>query len=119
MPMTATMMMMMMMMMMILTYAACETSSLFQEQNRETASKLGRATLAMFTLPLLVFYVCSNFVFSEKEDPMMWGGFTAVLMVNVVIAGYVYSAFNEEDDAEVSDNDESGPRTGAFKRRTD
>ena len=33
------------------TYVACETSSLFQEQNRETASKLGRATLVMFTLP--------------------------------------------------------------------
>ena len=75
--------------------------------------------MMMFTLPLLVFYVCSNFVFSDKEEPMMWGGFAAVIMVNVVIAGYVISAFSEEDDTETTENDESGPRTGAFKRRTD
>lgn len=93
--------------------------SLFQEQNRQTADKLGKATLLMFTLPLFAFFVCSNYVFSDKEEPMMWGGFAAVFMVNVIIAGYVYSAFSEEDDTDTSDGDEDGPRVGAFKRRTD
>ena len=41
---------------------------------------------------------------------------------NVVVFGYVYSAFSEEDDDLVpmkKDNDASGPRVGAFKQRTD
>lgn len=100
----------------------CEYSDmrrLFQEQNRATADKLGKATLLMFTLPLLVFFVCTNFVFNKKEDPLMWGGFAAVMMVNVIIAGYVYSAFSEEDEFDTGDNDESGPRVGAFKKRVD
>ena len=38
--------------------------------------------------------------------------------VNVVIAGYVLAAFSEEDDT-TAPGDESGPRVGAFKMRTD
>ena len=49
---------------------------------------------------------------------MAWAGFAAVGMVNVIVAGYVYSAFSEEDDT-ISDGDADGPRVGAFKRRTD
>ena len=48
----------------------------------------------------------------------------AILAANIVIVGYVYSAFNEEDDVDESekrqfDNDASQPRVGTFKQRTD
>ena len=60
----------------------------------------------------------------------MWAGGVAVFFTNVVIAGYVISAFSEEDDvlderqqrASVGSSgggDEAGPRVGAFKERTD
>lgn len=92
--------------------------SLFQQQNKEVARKLGTATALMFTLPLIVFYVCTYLIFTSKEEPMMWGGFASVLTVNVVIAGYVLAAFSEEDDT-TAPGDENGPRVGAFKMRTD
>ena len=105
-----------------------ETFSLFQEQNREVAKKLGTATLLMFTLPITSFYVGLYYLFPNKDEPLMWSGGLAVIFTNIVIAGYVYSAFSEEDDfdtqkqrgfAEEKDGDMAGPRVGAFKQRTD
>lgn len=104
---------------------------LLQEQNREVARKLGIATLLMFTLPILSFHVGLRFLFPHKEDPLMWSGGMAVVVANLVIAGYVVSAFAEEDDADAGgsrtasggagrgDGDEAGPRVGVFKQRTD
>lgn len=100
--------------------------SLLQEQNRDVAKKLGTATLAMFSLPIIAFYVGLHFLFTNKEDPLMWSGGLAVFFANVVIAGYVFSAFSEEDDEHdergsggQGDGDVAGPRVGAFKQRTD
>ena len=100
--------------------------SLLQEQNRDVAKKLGTATLAMFSLPIIAFYVGLHFLFTNKEDPLMWSGGLAVFFANVVIAGYVFSAFSEEDDeidergsGGQGDGDAAGPRVGAFKQRTD
>mmetsp|Transcript_24349 Transcript_24349/g.51007 ORF Transcript_24349/g.51007 Transcript_24349/m.51007 type:complete len:116 (-) Transcript_24349:334-681(-) len=106
---------------------------LLQEQNRQVAKKLGTATLAMATLPILSFYLSLYYVFPHKEDPLMWSGGVAVLFANIVIAGYVVSAFSEEDDdclderqmrmqqqgMAKGDGDLAGPRVGAFKQRTD
>lgn len=101
-------------------------NSLLQEQNRDVARKLGSATIAMFTLPISAFYVGLNFLFTNKEDPLMWSGGLAVFFANVVIVGYVVSAFSEEDDEPEQrgsggqgDGDAAGPRVGAFKQRTD
>jgi hypothetical protein len=79
----------------------------------------------MFTLPILSFYIGQYYLFANKQDPTMYSGGLAVFMANVVIAGYVVSAFSEEDDElteeekRMGDNDASAPRVGAFKQRTD
>lgn len=85
------------------------------------ARKLGLATALMFTFPIMVFYICLYNIFPHKEDPLAWSGFAAVGAANIVVFGYVYSAFSEpdEDFNPKNDNDESGPRVGAFKQRTD
>ena len=88
-----------------------------EEQNREVGRKLGIATGCMFTFPIIAFYI-GLWVFKEKEQPDNWGAGLAIIVTNLVIAGYCYSAFSEEDDEE-EDNDASGPRVGIFKKRTD
>lgn len=92
--------------------------SLFQEQNKEVACKLGIATGLMFTLPIISFFVAMH-IFANKEDPTMWAGGVAIILTNLIIAGYVYSAFSEPDDELVCPGDADGPRVGAFKQRTD
>ena len=80
----------------------------------------------MFTFPFIVFYLTFYYVFQNKVFPESWAGGAAIFAANLVIFGYVYSAFTEEDDVEKDSrlmennkNDESGPRVGAFKQRTD
>jgi len=76
----------------------------------------------MFTIPIGVFYLGLNYLFMDKEQPLAWSGFAAVAAANVVIFGYVYSAFSEPDEdfkPKENDNDVDGPRVGAWKQRTD
>jgi hypothetical protein len=79
----------------------------------------------MFTLPIISFYIGQYYLFLNQQDPTMYSGGLAVFMANVVIAGYVISAFSEEEEEmseeekRMADNDASGPRVGAFKQRTD
>jgi hypothetical protein len=97
---------------------------LLQEQNCEVAQKLGTVTLAMFTLHILAFYL-GIYLFVTKSDPTMYAGGLVVLVANLVIAGYVVSAFGEEEpelteeEKRIGDNDASGPWDGAFKQQTD
>jgi hypothetical protein len=74
------------------------------------ARKLGIATGLMFTFPIFTFYLCFHVIFASKAEPLAWSGFAAVGAANVVIAGYVYSAFSEPDDEEVD------PRSGTVKK---
>jgi len=90
---------------------------LMQEQNRDVGKKLGIATLAMFTLPIFAFYL-GLYIFGDKAQPNNWAGGMAIIVTNLVIAGYVMAAFSEPDDV-VDDNDENAPRVGVFKTRTD
>ena len=99
-------------------------SRLLREENKDVARKLGIATGLMFTFPIAVFYLCLYYIFPHKEEPLAYSGFAAVAAANVVVFGYVYSAFSEPDDDfndinTKKDNDESTPRVGAFKQRTD
>ncbi|KAL3773779.1 hypothetical protein ACHAW5_002987 [Stephanodiscus triporus] len=52
----------------------------------------------MFTLPIIAFYVGLYYIFPDKDEPLMWSGGLAVIFANVVVAGYVVSAFSEKDD---------------------
>jgi hypothetical protein len=78
----------------------------------------------MFTLRILVFYL-GIYLFATKSDPTMYAGRLVVLVANLVIAGYVVSAFGDEEpewteeEKRIGDNDASGPRDGAFKQPTD
>ena len=109
-----------------MTKQKTDNISLLQEQNREVAKKLGTATLLMFTLPIIAFYIGLHYIFPNKEEPLMWSGGLAVFFTNIVIFGYVWSAFSEEDPVDEKeqrlsggDGDIAGPRVGAFKQRTD
>ena len=75
----------------------------------------------MFTAPLGAFFLFSNFIFHNKEHPDAWAGGAAILIANIVIAGYVVSAFSEEDEEydALKKIAKGGPRVGAFKIRTD
>jgi hypothetical protein len=80
--------------------------------------KLGLATGLMFTLPLIAFFVFRS-MFSAKEHPDNWAGGAAIVMTNVIVACYCYSALTEKDDDETKDNDEAQPRVGIYKQRTE
>ena len=94
-----------------------------QEQNRAVAQKLYIATGIMFTFPFIVFFISFYFIFHNKTYPESWAGGAAIFAANIVIFGYVYSAFSEEDEEDETGrrnkNDELGPRVGLFKQRTD
>lgn len=87
-----------------------------QPQNRETGKKLGIATGLMFTLPILAFYL-SMWIFEERKNPENWAAGVAILITNIIVGGYSYSALTEEDDED--HNDRRGPRRGSSKQRTD
>mmetsp|Transcript_15687 Transcript_15687/g.19906 ORF Transcript_15687/g.19906 Transcript_15687/m.19906 type:complete len:118 (-) Transcript_15687:309-662(-) len=109
------------------------------EQNKKVARKLYITTGIMFTVPFLAYFLSYHFIFHNKVYPESWSGGVAVFAANIVLYGYVYSAFTEEDDEEEDDNngnpdedggarrlrkkkgdnDEFGPRVGTFKQRTD
>jgi hypothetical protein len=72
----------------------------------------------MFTIPFLAFYV-GTIVFQDKQHPDNWAGGCAIVATNIIIGCYCYSAFMEEEDEEPRYDDQDGPKTGAFKNRTD
>jgi hypothetical protein len=94
--------------------------------------KLGLATLLMVTLPFVAFYAALE-LFKDYAEPVNWAGGIAILVTNLVIAGYSYSALTEEDiilgpngeivkaqlDKDADGKDADGPRVGFYKQRTD
>jgi phosphosulfolactate synthase (CoM biosynthesis protein A) len=108
--------------------------SLLHPHNRQVGQKLGLATLLMVTLPFIAFYAALE-LFKDYAEPVNWAGGVAILVTNLVIAGYSYSALTEEDiivgphgeivkaqldtDGDVDGKDADGPRVGFYKQRTD
>jgi VMA21-like domain len=92
------------------------THRLLHPQNQETGKKLGIATALMFTCPILAFYM-AMWMFAEKKHPENWAGGAAIVVTNLIVGGYCYSALTEEDEEDL--NDRSGPKSGGAKQRTD
>lgn len=59
---------------------------------RPVLQKLIFFTLAMVVLPLSSFFVCQTFV---TDNAVVCGG-TAAILANVVLIGYIVTAFTEE-----------------------
>ena len=64
----------------------------------------------MFTLPLITYYLLDPYLGYKTATA------GAVVVVNIVIAGYVYSAFSE-DDEEGGKGEGEHPRVGIWKGR--
>lgn len=71
----------------------------------------------MFTAPLVAFYF-GMWLFSNQRNPENYAGALAIVVTNIIVAGYCYSAFMEDDDEDDPD-DARGPRKGSHKQRTD
>mmetsp|Transcript_24348 Transcript_24348/g.56393 ORF Transcript_24348/g.56393 Transcript_24348/m.56393 type:complete len:97 (+) Transcript_24348:16-306(+) len=66
--------------------------------------KLIVATIIMFSFPFMVYFACTEVLFSgyEESTRLSIGGFAAVCAVNVVIFGYVVMAFREDQPPTVA-----------------
>jgi VMA21-like domain len=77
----------------------------------------------MFTLPIIAFFV-AQYIFRHKAEPDNWAGGAAIIVTNLVVAGYCVAAFLETDEEtskgdKHSAKDADAPRVGIFKQRTD
>jgi VMA21-like domain len=89
-------------------------------QNRTVGAKLAVASACMVVLPIVTFLIALHFC-QDKEAPDTWAGGAAILMTNLIVAGYCYSAYVEDKEEEptISRFDDEGPRVGIFKQRVD
>jgi hypothetical protein len=56
----------------------------------------------MVAIPIGIFYLVYSQVFRWKQEGLAWSGIAAVIATNMVIASYVYMAWNEDDEEEPS-----------------
>lgn len=70
----------------------------FSPQNIGVTMKLLRYTLLMILLPIGSFYGSYYFLFEGDQDYLAWSGIIAVIVVNLVIAAYVWMAWHEDED---------------------
>jgi VMA21-like domain len=107
----------------VLLVRLCD-DSLFQPQNQDVGKKLGYATLFMFTLPMLAFFAV-QYVATQRgaSSPDNWAGAAAIVVTNLVVGGYCYSAYiedlNDPTKKDSSMNDADAPRVGIYKKRVD
>jgi uncharacterized membrane protein YjjB (DUF3815 family) len=51
----------------------------------------------MFFIPIATFYFMFHVVFDSDKSSLGWAGIAAVIAANLVIASYVYMAWNEDE----------------------
>lgn len=97
------------------------TNSLLDPQNRQVGQKLGIATILMFTLPILTYYMSERYLFANKVHPDNWAALCAILMTNIIVGGYCYSAYIEDSEEKQlsTKTNQLPPRVGIYKERTD
>jgi len=90
-----------------------------QEQNRSAGNTLLLFTVLMFTLPIITFFLARDGLSLHYN----YATFFSVLVVNIIIAVYVYLAFNEEEEETEEErrmksgkmSAENQPKVGIFK----
>ena len=55
-------------------------------------------TVLMVVIPVMAFYASYVFIYDWKEEGLAWSGFIAVAATNLVVAGYVLMAWNEDQE---------------------
>ncbi|GAX10736.1 hypothetical protein FisN_14Lu264 [Fistulifera solaris] len=95
-------------------------SYLLDPKNRQVGQKLGIATLLMFTLPIITYYVSERY-FVDKQHPDNWAALSAIVMTNIIVGGYCYAAYIEDAEEKDAEDKTKGvpPRVGIYKERTD
>jgi VMA21-like domain len=120
-------------------------NSLLQEENRNVGIKLLKATIAMFTMPIITFYIVYNVYIQQNsilitesdniqiqqqrkvtrtilDNANTYGGIAAVVCANIIIAIYCYYAYIEDtnDSSQKNKVDDTGkvipPRVGTFQK---
>ena len=93
---------------------------LFQKQNRDVGEKLVWTTAMMFTLPIITYFITMHIVknvFFITKNVDNYAGGAAILVTNIIIGGYCYMAYHEDDD---ENGPKEPPKVGRFKKeRTD
>jgi len=69
----------------------------FGPENRLVTLKLIKYSLLVLFAPLATFYGMFFLVFKQDKSMMGWCGIAAVVSANLVIASYVFMAWNEVD----------------------
>ena len=91
---------------------------LLKEQNRDVGQKLVFTTGLMFTLPIITYFIVNYIVTTYYKDtivnPDNYSGGAAILMTNIIVGGYCYMAYYEDNNEIIEP-----PRVGKFKTRTD
>ena len=91
---------------------------LLNEQNRNVGRKLVFTTGLMFTLPIITYFIVNYIVTTYYKDtiqnPDNYSGGAAILMTNIIVGGYCYMAYYEDNNEIIEP-----PRVGKFKTRTD
>ncbi|KAI6183324.1 hypothetical protein M3Y97_00477200 [Aphelenchoides bicaudatus] len=83
-----------------------QKDELFTEEQRQSSiQNLILCSAILFTVPLSLMYCSYRFVFQDvyhmsSADASLYGGIVGVAAVYVIIALYIYSAYNEEKGLE-------------------
>lgn len=82
-----------------------EQQQFYSEEARKVAvNNLIIFSIAMFSVPFAVMYICFYYVFNnhETKDDMLYSGIAAMASVYVIIILFIIVAYREEQEAEVS-----------------
>ena len=72
----------------------------------------------MFTLPIITFFVV-QYLCQDKPNPDNWAGGAAILVTNIIVGAYCYTAYVEDLDEDQKGvySDSGAPRVGIFKAK--
>ncbi|XP_070554258.1 vacuolar ATPase assembly integral membrane protein VMA21-like isoform X1 [Ptychodera flava] len=81
------------------TFAAMNRRS--DEQLSDVLKTMLGYSLMIIFLPLISYFVSKNMIFEgifmmSNRDALFYGGITAVVVVHIILAAFIYTAWNED-----------------------